>query len=87
MKYVKANTVLPQSLLSEIQKYIQGETIYIPKVASNYRKWGTKSGGRKRLDDRNHSIKHAFQQGVTLEELASSHYLSIESVKKIVYSK
>ena len=38
MKYVKANAVLPESLITEIQKYIQGETIYIPKQAKHY-KW------------------------------------------------
>jgi hypothetical protein len=29
MKYVKANTILPKKLIVEIQKYVQGETIYI----------------------------------------------------------
>lgn len=31
MTYVKATNILPEELISEIQKYIQGETIYIPK--------------------------------------------------------
>lgn len=35
MKYVKAKAVLPESLIAEIQKYIQGETIYIPNKKRN----------------------------------------------------
>jgi len=32
MAYVKASAVLPEKLISEIQEYVQGETIYIPKL-------------------------------------------------------
>jgi hypothetical protein len=46
MKYVNANNILPEKLIMEIQKYIQGETIYIPMQEGTYRKWGTLSGGR-----------------------------------------
>ncbi len=62
MKYVKANAVLPESLITEIQKYIQGETIYIPKQETKHYKWGTRSGGRKQLDERNKAIKEAFKK-------------------------
>ncbi|MDC2866895.1 MULTISPECIES: CD3324 family protein [unclassified Bacillus (in: firmicutes)] len=87
MKYVKAATVLPEQLIIEIQKYVQGETIYIPKQESSYHKWGTRSGGRKQLDDRNRAIKHAFQNGTSIHQLAEEYFLSIETIKKIVYSK
>ncbi|MFR2839710.1 MAG: hypothetical protein ACLTBU_11525 [Zhenhengia sp.] len=30
MKYRKAESVLPQELLKQIQQYIQGEYVYIP---------------------------------------------------------
>lgn len=38
MKYIKATTILPEELLVEIQKYVQGETIYIPKQKCTYEK-------------------------------------------------
>ncbi|WML42394.1 hypothetical protein RCG19_20310 [Neobacillus sp. OS1-2] len=41
MKYVNASNILPDKLLAEIQKYVQGETLYIPKPEKTYRKWGT----------------------------------------------
>ncbi|WRP08665.1 CD3324 family protein [Rossellomorea aquimaris] len=87
MKYVKAESVLPQSLLVEIQKYVQGETLYIPKPKVKYRKWGSRSGSRKQIDERNVKIKEAFLKGKTIQELADQHYLSTETIKKIVYRK
>lgn len=87
MAYVKANVILPEKLISEIQKYVQGETIYIPKLATTHQKWGTRSGTRKLIDERNISMKIAFQNGASIDQLASEYHLSIETIKKIVYSK
>ncbi|WP_208559313.1 CD3324 family protein [Marinilactibacillus kalidii] len=87
MRYVKATTVLPEDLLLEIQKYLQGETIYIPKQKKSHKKWGTVSGERKKLDTRNLSIKSSFNNGKTFEQLSKEYFLSIESLKKIVYTK
>lgn len=87
MKYTNAQKVLPEKLILEIQKYVQGETIYIPKPESDYQKWGTASGSRKRIDYRNAAIRDAFEKGIPIEQLAQDYYLSVESIKKIVYSK
>ncbi|MBP1931144.1 CD3324 family protein [Ammoniphilus resinae] len=87
MKYVKATAILPEKLILEIQKYVQGETIYIPKPESSHEKWGTRSGGRKSIDERNHAIKLAFQDGCSIPELADEYFLSVETIKKIVYTK
>lgn len=86
MKYINASKVLPEKLIVEIQKYVQGETLYIPKQETEYRKWGTSSGGRRLLDRRNAAIINAFHNGSSIEQLAKEHYLSIETIKKIVYS-
>lgn len=87
MTYIKATSVLPEELVKEIQKYIQGETIYIPKPGKSYKQWGTLSGERKRIDERNNFLKDAFKSGVSKEQLAKEYYLSIETIKKIVYTK
>jgi len=87
MKYVKANAILPKELLAEIQKYVQGEMIYIPKPEETYQKWGTRSGGRKLIDDRNTSIRNEFKSGRSIHQLGEEYYLSVETIKKIVYSK
>lgn len=86
MKYMNANKVLPEKLIVEIQKYIQGETLYIPKLETEYRKWGTSSGGRQLLDRRNAAIRNSFINGSSIPQLAKEYYLSTETIKKIVYS-
>ncbi|MBS4172677.1 CD3324 family protein [Bacillus sp. FJAT-49736] len=87
MKYVKASTVLPEKLIIEIQKYVQGESIYIPRKESTRKKWGTKSGGRSFIDKRNAEIRNAFKKGTTIQGLSDRYFLSVETIKKIVYSK
>ncbi|MGE7662247.1 CD3324 family protein [Peribacillus sp. NPDC097197] len=87
MTYVKATAVLPEALIQEIQKYVQGETIYIPKPDQTHHKWGTRSGSRKLIDERNASIKYAFKTGTSIHQLAEEHFLSTETIKKIIYSK
>nr|WP_269747575.1 CD3324 family protein [Brevibacillus parabrevis] len=87
MKYANAASMLPESLIAEIQKYVQGETIYIPKSKTTHCKWGTRSGGRKQLDERNNLIRNAFREGVSIPQLAEQYFLSIETIKKIVYVK
>lgn len=84
MKYTNATKVLPEELIEEIQKYVQGETLYIPK--QEYQKWGTSSGGRRMLDRRNSSIRNAFSSGSSILKLAQEYHLSTETIKKIVYS-
>jgi Mor family transcriptional regulator len=87
MKYVKAEKILPESLLIEIQSYIQGETLYIPKTKKSYRKWGSRSGARVLLDERNSCIREDFNRGVKIDQLADNYHLSCETIKKIVYKK
>ncbi|WP_341278722.1 CD3324 family protein [Paenibacillus sp. FSL H8-0537] len=84
--YVSASDVLPENLLCEIQKYIQGKTLYIPAPKGSRKKWGHVSGHREFLMNRNAEIRKLFQQRITVDELASSFCLSHESIKKIVYN-
>jgi len=87
MKYIKAQAVFPESLLAEIQKYIQGELVYIPKPQANYEKWGAKTGSRKALAQRNETMIKAYRAGTPIPQLAESFYLAEDTVKNIVYGK
>ncbi|MGM0215284.1 CD3324 family protein [Enterococcus sp. AZ109] len=87
MKYHNANVVLPKSLVVEIQKYLQGEYLYIPAQKEKRKAWGECSGFRKEMDIRNQKITKEYQSGKSIEELADSYYLSTHSIKKIVYKK
>jgi Mor family transcriptional regulator len=87
MKSVKAQAVFPHSLLAEIQKYVQGEMVYIPKLPANYEKWGANTDSKSTVALRNEDIVRAFKAGATVLELAKVFYLSEETIKKIVYRK
>lgn len=87
MKYTNAELIIPGNLLKEIQKYVQGEMVYIPKHDNKRKGWGVNSGSRAYLTQRNQSIRNQFEQGVSIEYLAESFFLSQDSIKRIVYSK
>jgi len=87
MKYVKAQTVFPVSLLEEIQKYVQGELVYIPKCPTNYKKWGSGTGAKSAVAQRNEYLVNAFKAGASITQLAELCCLSEDTVKKIVYGK
>lgn len=87
MKYVKADEVLPPKLLVELQKYVPSGLLYIPTPKKDHKKWGEATGSRKIIANRNHQIKQRFKAGEGIQQLSSSFYLSVESIKKIVYRK
>lgn len=86
MKYENAGEVLPEELLKEIQKYAAGKLLYIPK-GKEKKGWGETSGYRDRLQRRNVMIRNKYANGMTVSELADEYFLSLDSIKKIIYSK
>jgi len=85
MKSIKAQAVFPESLLTEIQKYIQGEIVYIPKLKDDYKKWGDNTGAKKTIAQRNDNMVKAFRAGTSILQLAEIYGLAEDTVKKIVY--
>lgn len=85
MKYIKANSILPISLIEELQNYIQGGYIYIPSRNENKKGWGELSGYKREIEKRNKKIRMDYKHGKSLEELSKSYFLSIHSIRKIVY--
>jgi len=86
MKYRNASEILPDKLLREIQKYTSGEALYIPQVTDR-QKWGEGSGARRYYEERNQKICEKHDAGVSMEELAETFSLSIETIRKIIYRK
>lgn len=85
MKYENASEVLPSELLKEIQKYAAGKLLYIP-AGDGRRAWGEASGYRNQLQKRNRMIRNKYAHGITVSELADEYFLSLDSIKKIIYS-
>lgn len=72
--------------MKEIQQYAAGQLLYIP-AGEEKKAWGETSGYRDRLQRRNLMIRNKYAHGVTVSELADEYFLSLDSVKKIIYSK
>lgn len=85
MKYRNASEILPDKLLKEIQKYTSGEAIYIPSDKKR-KKWGEKSGSKIFFEERNNEIRFKHSHGATVDQLADEYYLSIETIKRILYT-
>ena len=85
MSYINAEEVLPKTLVAEIQKYIDGRLIYIPRKDENVLSWGEKNGTRERLAQRNQMIVSRFYSGETIAELGKAYYLSEKRIQGIIH--
>jgi len=86
MGYRNAQDIFPEGLLRQIQRYVAGETIYIP--AGDERKaWGETSGYQRYIRERNEAIRRDFSEGLSIEELMEKYALSYDSIKRIVYNR
>ena len=86
MSYRNARDIFPENLLKQIQKYVAGETIYIPAGVEK-KDWGETSGYQQYIRERNAAIRAEFRDGKTIEALADEYSLSYDTIKRIVYSK
>lgn len=84
MSYKNAAHILPQELLREIQKYVDGEFIYIPRSDRNRREWGTGTTSRQEFTERNKQIYLEYLSGIKPAKLAEKYYLSKKSIERII---
>jgi hypothetical protein len=52
MKYINAKDLLPDALVKELQRYMQGGYLYIPADQAQKKRWGEASGYRQELQQR-----------------------------------
>lgn len=84
MKYVNAAEILPKQLLKELQTYIDGSVLYVPKVSTK-KEWGTTSGARTFYQERNREIQKRFKEGYSIDVLTEQYGLAYSTFKKIIY--
>lgn len=84
MSYKKADDILPRSLLSAVQQYIDGEYIYIPRKEDKKLPWGANTQTRKTLQARNREILAKRLAGCSVAELAEHYFLSVKAIYKIL---
>ena len=84
MSYKKANNLLPAELVELIQKYVDGEYIYIPRREDNKKSWGSSTDTRRALSLRNSHIYNDYIAGIDMATLSNKYYLSLKSIQRIV---
>lgn len=84
MSYKNGKDILPPSLLSQLQDYIQGEIVYIPKKEQKRAGWGENNGTRQIMEKRNREIYNLYRTGWSMKELIGKYHLSEDSIRKII---
>lgn len=82
MKYKNAAEVLPPELIGQIQEYIQGAFLYIPKKEKQAHRAVTEY--RLELDKRNLRIYKMHLEGMTNGQLAQNFSLAQSSIRRIL---
>lgn len=84
MSYQSAIELLPKELLEQVQEYVDGRVIYIPKKQENKRQWGENTDTKQFLAARNFQIRLDFQNGMSIKQLAEKYFLSEKSIQRIL---
>lgn len=84
MGYRKADEILPMEIIELIQKYVDGENIYIPRKENQRKEWGSGTFIRQELKDRNHQIFTDYKKGNKVQDLAIKYFLSEKSIQRII---
>ncbi len=82
--YVRAEDVLPETLLEAIQEYVQGVELYIPKRPEERLGWGEVNGTRLQIHKRNNEIARRAAGGESIHTLMEQYHLSYDSIRKII---
>ena len=87
MSYIKAEEILPEELIRQIQKYVDGVYIYIPRKPGNRHQWGQETDYKSELKIRNDSIRNDHASGVSVALLSRKYHLSEKSIRRILQNK
>ena len=90
MKYKNAKDVLPKELLREVKKYAAGSLLYIPSEEAeslDARMKRPLTEFKQNLIVRNQRIYNEYCSGKSISELADQYYLSLDTVKKMIYDR
>ncbi|MDE7037921.1 MAG: hypothetical protein K2O98_08210, partial [Lachnospiraceae bacterium] len=84
MDYIRAAEILPQELIEQLQEYVDGAAVYIPKKEEEKKAWGAKTNTKTELARRNERIYTEHLAGTSIKELAREYFLAEKSIQRIV---
>ena len=82
MRYMRAADVLPPDLLEQVQAYIDGEYLYIPRRETERKPWGAANGRKAETLARNLEIYRRYRSGTSVEKLAEIYFLAPKNTEK-----
>ena len=87
MSYIKAETILPEELIRQIQEYANGAYIYIPRKPGTRHSWGQETGYKTELRIRNDRIRRDYGSGESVADLSCKYYLSEKIIRRILQNQ
>ena len=84
MSYIKAEEILPEELIRQIQKYVDGVYIYIPRKPGTRHAWGQETDYKAELKIRNDRIRSDYAAGTSVTTLSRKYHLSKKSIRRIL---
>ena len=87
MSYIKAEEILPEELIRQIQEYSDGVYIYIPRKPGTRRKWGQETDYKAELTNRNDCIRNDYANGECVAVLSRKYHLSEKSIRRILQKR
>ena len=87
MSYIKAEEILPEELIRQIQEYADGVYIYIPRKPGTRHPWGQETDYKAELKLRNDRIRSDYATGTSVVALSCKYHLSEKSIRRILQKK
>ena len=87
MDYQNSTKLLPKELIEQIQEYVDGKVIYIPKKQINKKCWGENTDTKQVLALRNCQICLDNKNGMTIKHLSEKYFLAEKSIQRILRQK
>jgi len=84
MGYIKAFEILPIEIIEQVQKYVDGGIIYIPKREGQKKSWGENTDTKRVLSIRNASIYADYDNGMTTRQISEKYFLAEKSIQRII---
>ena len=87
MSYIKAEEILPEELIRQIQEYADGVYIYIPRKPGTRHAWGQETDYKAELKARNDRIRNDYAAGLSITALSGKYHLSEKSIRRILQNR
>ena len=87
MGYTNATEVLPKTVLETVQKYVDGQCVYIPRRDDRRKAGGERTQTRANIKARNREIHARHARGMGVRELAEQFYLSPKTIARILSAR